>query len=139
MQTEEHIDIISHFEDLEDPRARLNQEHKFIDILVIAICATICAADDWVAVEQFGLAKRDWFATFLELPNGIPSHDTFWRVFRRLDPEQFQTCFIMWMAALQRLTDGEVVAVDGKRLRRSHDAAGGKAAIHMVSAWATAN
>lgn len=133
------IDIVSHFAELEDPRHQQNQEHKFIDILVITICAAICGADDWAAIEQFGQAKQEWFATFLELPNGIPSHDTFWRVFRRLKPEQFQVCFMQWMAALQTLTEGEVVAVDGKRLRRSHDAAAGKAAIHMVSAWATTN
>ena len=132
-------DIVEHFADLDDPRQRANQEHKFIDILVITICAAICGADDWVAVESFGLAKRSWLATFLELPNGIPSHDTFWRVFRRLDPEQFQASFMNWVAAIHETTMGQVIAVDGKQLRRSHDASAGKAAIHMVSAWATSH
>ncbi len=132
-------DIVEHFADLEDPRWPTNREHKFIDILVITICAAICGADDWVAIEHFGQAKQAWLATFLELPKGIPSHDTFWRVFRRLDPEQFQHCFLHWIAAIQQLTEGEVVAVDGKQLRRSHDAPAGKTAIHMVSAWATSN
>lgn len=139
MQQEKQTDIIEHFADLDDPRQRANREHRFMDIMVIAICAILCGADDWVAVEQFGRAKQSWFDTFLELSSGIPSHDTFWRVFRHLDPEQFQECFMSWMASIQELTEGEVVAVDGKQLRRSHDAAAGKAAIHMVSAWATAN
>jgi predicted transposase YbfD/YdcC len=131
--------IVSYFADLADPRQSQNREHKFIDILVIAVCAAICGADDWVAVEEFGQTKKEWFATFLEMPNGIASHDTFWRVFRHLDAEQFQVCFMQWMAAVQNLTRGEVVAIDGKRLRRSHDATAGRAAIHMVSAWATTN
>jgi predicted transposase YbfD/YdcC len=131
--------LAEHFADLPDPRQRQNREHNFIDILVIAICAAICGADDWVAVEQFGCAKQSWFESFLELPSGIPTHDTFWRVFRHLDAEQFQACFIAWISSVQELTAGEVIAVDGKQLRRSHDAPAGKAAIHMVSAWATAN
>jgi predicted transposase YbfD/YdcC len=136
---QQSANIASHFAELVDSRQSQNREHKFIDIMVIAICAAICGADDWVAVEQFGEAKKEWFATFLELPNGIPSHDTFWRVFRHLDSEQFQACFMQWMTAVQSLSHGEVVAIDGKRLRRSHDASAGKAAIHMVSAWATTN
>ena len=85
------------------------------------------------------MPNKIWFESFLELPSGIPTHDTFWRVFRHLDAEQFQACFIEWIASVQELTAGEVIAVDGKQLRRSHDAPAGKAAIHMVSAWATAN
>lgn len=139
MSEQVQSDLMSHFADLADPRERQNQEHKFIDILVITICAALCGADDWVAVAEFGQAKQSWFETFLELPTGIPSHDTFWRVFRHLDPEQFQRCFMSWMASVQSLTGGEVIAIDGKQLRRSHDAAAGKAAIHMVSAWATTN
>jgi len=139
MHQENRIDIVSHFAELKDPREQQNREHQFIDILVITICAAVCGADDWVSVEQFGLAKQSWFETFLELPNGIPSHDTFWRIFRRLDPEQFQQCFMNWMTSVQALTKGEVIAVDGKKLRRSHDTGAGKAAIHMVSAWATNN
>lgn len=135
MPPQDRVDIAGHFAELGDPRQRQNREHKFIDILIITICAAICGADDWVAVEQFGAAKRSWFETILELPSGIPSHDTFWRVFRHLDPERFQACFMNWMASIQSLTAGEIIAVDGKQLRRSQDAAAGKAAIHMVSAW----
>jgi hypothetical protein len=91
------------------------------------------------AVAEFGRSKQAWFATFLDLPNGIPSHDTFWRVFRALDPEQFQTCFLNWMQAVSPLIGGQVIALDGKQLRRSHDRGGGQAAISMVSAWATAH
>lgn len=127
------------FAELTDPREAMNQRHKFIDIRVIAICAAICGADDWESVELFGQSKEKWFRTFLELPNGIPAHDTFWRVFRRLDPEQFQHCFLRWMAAIQTVTEGEVVALDGKQLRRSFDTQTGKAAVAMVSAWASAN
>lgn len=127
------------FAELDDPRQEMNQRHKFIDILVIAICAAICGADDWESVEMFGQSKAKWFRTFLELPNGIPAHDTFWRVFRSLNPKQFQQCFRRWMAAIQTVTEGEVVALDGKQLRRSFDAQSGKAAIAMVSAWASAN
>jgi predicted transposase YbfD/YdcC len=139
MNREKQTSLVEHFAELPDPRQKPNREHRLIDILVITICAAICGADDWVAVEQFGLAKQAWFESFLELPSGIPAHDTFWRVFRHLDAEQFQERFIQWIASVQQLTEGEVIAVDGKQLRRSHDAAAGKAAIHMVSAWASAN
>jgi predicted transposase YbfD/YdcC len=90
-------------------------------------------------MEAFGKAKEKWFCTFLELPSGIPWHDTFWREFSALDPEQFQTCFLSWMGAISTQTEGEIVALDGKQLRRSHDKNSGKSAIHMVSAWATSN
>lgn len=139
MDSAPYADIISHFAELEDPRSPINQEHKFTDVLVIAICAAICGADDWVSVEQFGQAKANWFATFLELPDGIPSHDTLWRIFRRLDADQFQSCFERWMHSIEDLTAGEVVAIDGKQLRRSHDDPAGQGAIHMVSAWASSN
>jgi predicted transposase YbfD/YdcC len=99
----------------------------------------ICGADSWVEIEEFGKAKIDWFRTFLELPNGIPSHDTFGRVFAVLDPDQFRRGFVSWIQAISRITDGEIVAFDGKTLRRSHDNSLGKAAIHMVSAWASTN
>ncbi len=133
------ITINEHFADLEDPRVDRTKLHQLLDIMIIAICAVICGADTWVAVEEFGNAKIDWFRTFLELPNGIPSHDTFGRVFALLDPEQFQHCFPSWVQAISHITDGEIVALDGKTLRRSHDGTLGKAAIHMVSAWASAN
>ena len=139
MNEQDYALIGKPFAELEDPRDEMNQRHKFIDILVIAICAAICGAEDWESVEMFGQSKEKWFRGFLELPNGIPSHDTFWRVFRSLDPEQFQTCFMRWMAAIQTVTEDEVVAIDGKQLRRSFDAQAGKAAIVMVSAWARTN
>ena len=101
--------------------------------------ALICGADNWVDIELFGNCKEEWFRTFLELPNGIPSHDTFGDVFARLDPEQFQGCFIEWVQAVAQLTQGEVVAIDGKTVRRSHDRTLGKQAIHMVNVWASAN
>lgn len=131
--------ISDYFADLEDPRIDRTKLHKLIDIVVIAICAVICGADSWVDVEEFGNAKLDWFRTFLELPNGIASHDTFGRVFALLDPDQFRNGFARWIQAISRITDGEVVALDGKTLRRSHDNTLGKAAIHMVSAWASTN
>ena len=128
-----------HFGDLQDPRIDRTKLHKLIDILVIAICAAICGANTWEDVEAFGKAKQEWFDEFLELPNGIPSHDTFNRVFNRLDPQGFQTCFINWINAVSTLIQGQVIAIDGKVLRRSHDKGIGKAAIDMVSAWACAN
>jgi predicted transposase YbfD/YdcC len=128
-----------YFSELDDPRVQRTQRHKLIDILVIAICAVICGGDDYVAMEDFGKAKEKWLRQYLELPNGIPSHDTFWRVFEALDPEQFQACFLAWMGAVRRQTQGEIVAIDGKQLRHSYDKQADKGAIHMVSAWATTN
>ena len=100
--------------------------HKLLDIVVMAICAVICGADGWVEVEAFGHAKHKWLKTFLELPNGIPSHDTFGRVLGVLDPDQFQSCFLSWITAVSQVTQGQVIAIDGKTLRRSHDKALGK-------------
>jgi predicted transposase YbfD/YdcC len=131
--------IAEHFSDIEDPRIDRTKLHKLIDILVIAICAVIVGADNWEDVEEFGEARLEWFQTFLELPNGIPSHDTFNRVFARLDPQQFQSCFLRWMMAVSEILGGQVIALDGKVVRRSQDKGIGKAAIDMVSAWATAN
>ena len=130
--------LLDHFSGIEDPRAD-NSQHLLVEIITITICAAICGANNWVEVELFGQAKQDWFATFLELPNGIPSHDTFGRVFALIDGEQFQSCFLKWMQTASDLTEGQIVPIDGKKLRRSHDKANGKAAIHMVSAWATEN
>lgn len=131
--------LTEHFAELEDPRSDSGKRHMLLDMIVIAICAVICGADGWVEVELFGQSKEKWLRTFLLLPHGIPSHDTFGRVFQRLDPQQFQQRFRAWIAAVEQVTEGQVVAVDGKRLRRSYDSAAGKAAIQMVSAWATAN
>jgi predicted transposase YbfD/YdcC len=131
--------ISDYFGGLHDPRVERSRRHQLLDIIVIAICAVIAGADGWTDVEAFGKAKRKWFKTFLTLPNGIPSHDTFGRVFARLDPTEFQNAFLQWVQAINTLTQGQIVAVDGKTLRRSHDRSLGKQAIHMVSAWATAN
>jgi predicted transposase YbfD/YdcC len=126
----------AHFAPLTDPRADRGQEHLLLDMVTVAVCAVICGADGWVAVETFGRAKAAWLRTFLALPGGIPSHDTFGRVFARLDPGEFQRCFLAWVRAVVPDTAGQVVALDGKTLRRSHDRANGKAALHLVSAWA---
>jgi predicted transposase YbfD/YdcC len=131
--------IAEYFAALQDPRVDRTKRHNLLDIITIAICGTICGADSWVDIELFGRCKEAWFRTFLELPNGIPSHDTFGDVFARLDPEQFQRCFIEWVQALARVSQGEVVAIDGKTVRRSHDRTLGKQAIHMVNVWASAN
>ncbi len=124
------------FADLEDPRMDRTKEHCLLDIVAIALCAVICGADSWVAVEEFGKAKQTWLRTFLALPNGIPSHDTFGRVFAALDAEQFQQGFLRWVRAVWPARAGEVIAVDGKTLRGSHARGLGKDAIHLVSAWA---
>ncbi len=131
--------IVEHFGELEDPRIDRQRQHQLLDVIVIAICAVICGADDWVAIETFGKAKEAWFKQFLALPNGIPSHDTFGRVFALLSPARFQECFSSWIQAVAEVVVGQVVAIDGKTLRRSYDRRSAKAAIHMVSAWASQN
>lgn len=130
--------LIEHFCDLDDPR-RYNRRHLLLDIVVIAICAVVCGADDWGAVEEFGQARYQWLKGFLTLPHGIPSDDTFRRVFARLNAQQFQGRFITWVQEVFEITKGQVIPIDGKALRRSHDRAIGKDAIYMVSAWATEN
>jgi predicted transposase YbfD/YdcC len=131
--------LLRAFAPLEDPRMNRTKKHSLTDILTIAICAVICGADGWTQVEEFGDCKKKWFQSFLDLPNGIPSHDTFGRVFARLDPAAFEECFVQWIDGLAVATEGRLVAIDGKTIRRSLDVAGGKAAIHMVSAWSQAN
>ncbi len=131
--------IEAHFSGLEDPRIERQKLHKLLDIIVIAICGVICGADNWVDIEMFGNKKVDWLRQFLELPNGIPSHDTFGRVFGLLDALQFQDCFMEWVRAVNQITNGQVIAVDGKKLCGSLDNYLGKGAIYMVNAWASAN
>ena len=131
--------LTEHFGSLVDPRIDRTKRHKLIDILTIALCGAIAGADSWVDVEAFGGRKEGWLRKMLELPNGIPSHDTFGRVFARLDAQQFERCFIEWVLAVSEVLQGDVVAIDGKTVRRSHDRYIGKAAIHMVSAWASAS
>lgn len=131
--------ISEHFGQLEDPRIERNKLHPLLNIIVIAICAVICGAENWVDVEMYGNLKKEWLEKYLDLSNGIPSHDTFGRVFRRLKGEAFQACFLAWVKAVNRITGGQVIAIDGKELWRSMDETLGKRAIHMVSAWASEN
>ena len=128
----EHVSIIT------DPRVIGRCDHLLIDIVVIAIMSILCGADDWNSIEGFGKAKEEWFRKFLQLPSGIPSHDTFRRVFAKISPSAFQECFIEWVRDVAGTIKG-VIAIDGKTLRRSHDRVLGKKAIHMVSAWAAEN
>ena len=132
------MSLAAHFARLPDPRVRRTRRHELTSILVITVCAVICGADDWVAIARFGRAKRTWFRQFLPLPHGIPSHDTFGRVFAALDPQAFHAAFLAWVQSVATLLPGDVIAIDGKTLRRTFDTASQKAAIHMVSAWATA-
>lgn len=131
--------LLRAFAQMEDPRMDRTRKHKLSDMLAIAICAVICGADGWTDVQDFGECKEQWFRTFLELPNGIPSHDTFGRVFAMLDPQAFEQCFIEWINELAVASEGRLIAIDGKTIRRSLDRANNKAAIHMVSAWCEAN
>ena len=128
--------IRQHFAALDDPRIERSKRHALLDIVTIALCGVICGAESWVEIAHFGNAKQAWFARFLDLPHGIPSHDTFGRVFARLDPLQFEQCFLNWVQAVMGQTNGQVVAVDGKTLRRSHDRRNGQGSLHLVSAWA---
>jgi predicted transposase YbfD/YdcC len=139
MDVEAPRGVLRAFAQLKDPRVNRTRRHSLPDILAIAICGVICGADGWVQIARFGRCKQEWFQTFLELPNGIPSHDTFGRVFAALDPQAFEECFAQWIAALTTASQGRLIAVDGKTIRRSLDAANDKAAIHMVSAWCGAN
>ena len=131
--------IAEHFANLDDPRIEAKNRHLLIDIIVIAICGVIAGASGWEQIEIFGKAKREWSSTFLELPNGIPGHDTFRRVVSRINSKAFQECFVGWVRSVAKVLEGEVIPIDGKTLRRSHDSGSGKAAIHMVSAWASDN
>ena len=131
------VSISRYFDPLPDPRRDHTRRHKLVDIVTIAICAVIAGADDFEAIAAFGRANEAWFRTFLELPSGIPAHDTFWRVFRALDSKAFEHCFMEWTATLRKLFPGEVIAIDGKQLRGSHDHCNGLRGIHLVSAWAT--
>jgi len=131
--------IEEHFGKVVDPRKERTKDHKLIDIIGIAICAVICGAEGWVDVELFGNSKLHWLATFLELPNGIPSHDTFGRVFSLIDAQQFQLAFYEWVWAVNDIIQGQVINIDGKCLRGADDQKLGKRAIYMVSAWAVEN
>jgi predicted transposase YbfD/YdcC len=131
--------VLRFFRDLPDPRAP-NVVHKLHDILVVALCAVVCGADGWAEVEVFGRSKLAWFKTFLDLPGGIPSHDTFGRVFARLDPDAFERCFTAWVSSLAGASGGRLIAIDGKAIRRSFGHAWDKSGMaHLVSAFVDAN
>lgn len=130
--------IKDHFQQLTDPRRR-EVTYPLINIVTIAICAVICGADDFVAIAEFGRLQRDWLAKFLDLSAGIPSHDRFNAVLGAIKPAEFERGLLSWIADLHQISGGQIVAIDGKTLRRSFDAANSKSAIHMVSAWATEN
>lgn len=127
------------FSPMNDPREKRGIRHRLPDMIAIAITAVICNADGWEDIEIFGKCKAKWFATFLDLPHGIPSHDTFARVFAKLDPDEFESCFRQWMAHLSDTSQGRLIAVDGKTLRHSFDTASEKTALHMINAWCTTN
>lgn len=131
--------LTEYFADLDDPRREGSTDYPLSEIIVLTICAVICGADGFTSIASFGEAKKDWFGRFLELEHGIPSHDTIGRLFGLLAPEAFEDCFSRWIEAACEHTGGEVVAIDGKTLRRSYDRASNKAALHMVSAWASEN
>lgn len=128
--------VLKYFEFIPDPRINRMRLHNLTDIITIAILGVICGADTWTAMEAFGKAKKEWLSTFLELPNGIPSHDTFGRLFSILDPVQFCNCFTAWIKNIAESHGVDVIAIDGKTIRNSFDKSLGKKAIHMVSAWA---
>jgi predicted transposase YbfD/YdcC len=139
MSTSPALLFLGYFDAVHDPRVDRTTLHPLPEILAVAIGAMICGADTWDDIEEFGNAKTDWFRTFLTLKHGIPSHDTFNRVLTRLCPNQFQSCFLKWIQSVATITDGQVVAIDGKKLRHSADPCDGSAAMHMVSAWASEN
>jgi predicted transposase YbfD/YdcC len=139
MQLEPRYGIADYFAEVKDPRMERRKRHKLIDIIAVAICGVVCGAETWVDIENYGKAKFSWLKEFLELENGIPSHDTFNRVFTRIDPEKFQECFINWVSGLRQKVDTEIVAIDGKQLRGSLDRNKKQRPITMVSAFAIEN
>lgn len=131
--------IDKYFGSLADPRIERTKLHKLTDILFIVICATLCSMEGWEEMEDFAIERKAWLKRFINLANGVPSHDTLRRVFSKLDPCVFQRCFINWVDGLQSKIDGQVIAIDGKTVRGSRDKRNGRSAIHMVSAWASEN
>lgn len=132
--------ILQHFADMPDPRRSQGRRHRLSDLITLAVCAVICCADSWADVADFGRAKANWFKTFLDLPHGLPCQDTFERVFARLDPDAFERCFMAWTAALAGTSAGKLVAIDGKRIRRSFEHAWDHStATHLVSAFVAEN
>ena len=139
MSSSESATFHDHFHDLDDPRVERTRKHPLINILFIAVCGVISGANSFAGIQEFGCDRRPWFARYLDLSHGIPSDDTFARVLARLDPAAFEKCLLSWVQAVQEITEHRQIAIDGKTLRGSYDRSDGKAAIHMVSAWATEN
>lgn len=133
------LSIARHFAPLADPRIERTRRHELADIIIIAICAFACGCKSWKQVAIYGRTQADWFKTFLKLPNGIPSKDTFRRVFARIKPSAFERCFRSWTQVLVDALDIKHIAIDGKTLRRSHDRGAARTALHLVSAWAAEN
>src|SRR5271157_3954415 len=128
-----------HFQDLQDPRVERTRRHPLINVVFMAVCGVLSGANSIAGILEFAIDRRSWFARYLDLTNDIPSEDTFGRVLARLDPGAFEKCLLSWIQAVQELTENRMVAIDGKTLRGSYDREGGRAAIHMVSAWAAEN
>lgn len=128
-----------YFRDFKDPRAKSAKRHELLDIIIIAVCAVICDCNTWVDIAEFGRSRVEWFKSFLALPQGIPSHDTFGRVFALLNPEEFVRCFRLWAEGLRDTLGGQIINIDGKTLRGAHDLASGKTPLNLVSAWVGAN
>jgi predicted transposase YbfD/YdcC len=131
--------FVDFFADMPDPRLDRKKQHELIEIFVVALCGVLTGAEAWTEIEQFGKVKLKWLRQFVRLKNGIPSHDTFGRVFSLIEPEEFGARFLEWIRCVAGKTKGRLVAIDGKTVRRSHDKASGKSAIHMISAWAVEN
>jgi predicted transposase YbfD/YdcC len=131
--------FLNHFGTLTDPRIERSKEHLLIDIVAIAILAVISGADGWGAIELYGTTKYEWLKGFLELPNGIPSHDTFSRVFARIEPQQFQECFLSWINSITKKLELEVIAIDGKTMKQSYDRNHSQKPLHIVSAWSSSH
>ncbi len=139
MSTEPGSNIERYFGELSDPRTGQNVQHTLLDIITIAICGIVCEADNWVDIEMFGQAKHEWLSSFLGLKHGIPSHDTFGRVFRPLNATEFEASYVEWTRAICELSAGAILSVDGKQMRRSKDGLLGQDGIYMVSVWAGEN
>ena len=131
--------LIEHFSKLEDPRVDRNKKHELIDVIVLCVCAVVSGAEGWNDIEEFGRAKLEWLRRYVPLANGIPVDDTIARIISALSVGGFQDCFMSWMEDVVKLSNGEIIAVDGKTQRRSHDRKRGVKALHMVSAWACGN
>ncbi len=129
--------LVQHFQEIKDPRVERTKKHQLTDILVIAILAVIAGAQGWEDMENYGISKKQWLEKFLALPHGIPSDDTFRRVFEFINPEELNRCFLQWVETLSAKMGGEIIPIDGKTIRGSYDRNQGKSALHIISAWSS--